>query len=175
LKGEEIETKKNRLISKIISEETTQFLKETLRISGVNREFSTQLRQKTSPEQIINFRNLVFKDIVEEGIDNACIHENLPVSYVELNGNPKNDILQKDNLQGKLNALKSTLGEIDKKRRIIAANSDLQSLINKELPSDYKGLKIDLKNIRKLICQGNNVLNEIAEEKNSDGNEIKLS
>jgi len=141
----------------------------------INRGYEAELVKKEKPEEVVSLCNSVFKEIIEKGIDKALIHKNPPVPYDELTGNPKNDILQKNDIHDKINALESTLKEIKEKRRAIAANSNLQSLINKELPSDREELRVDLKNIKKLICRDNNILSRIAEEKSPDNSDIELS
>ena len=125
-----------------------------MEIAEVNYEFATELSKKNSSEQIIKFRNLVFKDIVEKGINNALTRENPHVPYAELTNDPINNIPPVTNEQNKLNALEATLKEIKEKRQVIAANA-LQELINKLTPNGRKALRTELENIQKLIPQGN--------------------
>ncbi|WP_147410428.1 DnaJ domain-containing protein [endosymbiont GvMRE of Glomus versiforme] len=161
------------------------FLDESLEIFRVGTqeltypEFLTELSQKETPEKVISFRDSVFKDIVEKGINNALICENPSVLYNDLT-NVINNILYKSSEQEKLNALEITLKEIKEKRQVIMAENSLQELISKATADRREDLKTDLENLKKLIPEYNNSLSDVesnayeSKKNDVDNKELKL-
>ncbi|CAG8848912.1 25268_t:CDS:1, partial [Racocetra persica] len=138
VKEDEVEKYLQQIVKLIIDiEETKEFLDKVLAIAGLQaQQIDAELDKKNNSEEVIGFRNSVFKRIVEKGIDYEIARENPLVPYSDLTGDPKEDISQIVNEQDKLNALKVVLKEIKEKRQVIIAENILQEIIDKLTPSE---------------------------------------